>query len=131
VTSAFQVLVLGWLWWTATTRRLDPDTLVRLAAACVVAFAILGKVHSPQFVIWPLFLVPLVGGARLPVAGALYAAACALTLVWFPSRYWELVREFDPVASWALLGRNLVLVALLAVLAWPARDPVRGAARGP
>ena len=36
----------------------------------------------------------------------LTVVACALTAVWFPARYWELVREFDPLASWLVLARG-------------------------
>ena len=58
-------------------------------------------------------------------------AACALTAVWFPARYWVLVREFDPLASWLVLGRAAVLLALLAVLMWPATGPVPARSRSP
>ena len=50
---------------------------------------------------------------------------CALTAVWFPARYWELVKEFDPLASWLVLARGVTLLALLAVLTWPATGPAR------
>ena len=61
---------------------------------------------SPQFLVWLLLLVPLVGAARGRAALWLMALACALTAVWFPARYWELVREFDPLASWLVLARG-------------------------
>ena len=69
---------------------------VRYAAAAVVAFVAFGKVVSPQFLIWLLAIVVLVQGARGIAAIALLVAACALTRVWFPSDYWELVKQFDP-----------------------------------
>jgi hypothetical protein len=94
---------------------------VRHAAAAVVAFVALGKVLSPQFMIWLVPLVVLVGGTEL----VLLALALATTQLWFPFRYWDLVKEFDPLASWLVLVRDLLLVALLVALV---RRP-RGGAR--
>jgi hypothetical protein len=51
--------------------------------------------------------------------------ACALTAAWFPARYWDLVREFDPLSSWLVLFRGVALVALLAVLTATEREPAR------
>jgi hypothetical protein len=51
-----------------------------------------------------------------------------LTQIWFPRRYWEYVKEFDPLASWAVFSRDVALVALVAVLVWPmarGREPAR------
>jgi hypothetical protein len=42
-----------------------------------------------------------------------------LTQVWFPSRYFRLALDFEPGLSWVLLARDLVLVAVVAVLALP------------
>ena len=95
--------------------------LVRHAAAAVVAFVALSKVLSPQFLVWLVLLVPLVVGGRGRAPLWLLTAACAVTAVWFPARYWELVKEFDPLASWLVLVRGVVLLVLLGVLTWPAR----------
>ena len=98
---------------------------MRYSAAALVAFVAFGKVLSPQYLIWLLFLVPLVGGLRGRVAVGAYALAAALTALWFPARYWALVKDVRPVrSSWLLLVRNLALVALLAVLLRE-RDPDR------
>jgi hypothetical protein len=135
VTTVAQLAVLGWLWLRfAHGPRDDDERLVRYAAATVVAFVALGKVLSPQFLVWLLPFVPLVAGRRGLAAGLLLAASCLLTRGWFPGDYWELVREFDARASWLVLARDGALLALLAVLAWPtaattAREPA--AARSP
>ena len=96
--------------------------LVRHAAAAVVAFVALSKVLSPQFLVWLVLLVPLVVGGRGRAPLWLLTAACAVTAVWFPARYWELVKEFDPLASWLVLVRGVVLLVLLGSLMWPARE---------
>ena len=89
---------------------------MRFGAAALVAFVALGKVLSPQFLIWLAPVVPLVAGLRGVRASALLAAALALTQLWFPSRYWDLARELAGLPSALVLARDLVLVALLVVL---------------
>jgi hypothetical protein len=105
--------------WVSFARRIDGERLVRGSAAAVAAFTAFGKVLSPQFLIWLVPLVPLVRGRRGLAAGALLLVAMILTQLWFPYRYWNLALDFDPRASWLVLARDLLLVALVAVLALP------------
>jgi hypothetical protein len=85
----------------------------------VCAFVALGKVLSPQFLIWLIPLVPLVRGRRGVLATALLTAALLLTQVWFPGKYFDYGDFFHDAG--VVLARDLTLVALLAVLAWPER----------
>jgi uncharacterized membrane protein len=126
--SVAQVGVLVWLWLRFARSRDTPSpaTLAVYAAAAVTAFVALGKVLSPQFLIW---LVPVVVLAHRWSANAMLAAALVLTQLWFPFRYWDLVRELDPRVSWLVLARDLVLVALLATLVRAVREPARGPSR--
>ena len=94
------------------------ERLLQASAAALVAFVAFGKVLSPQFLIWLVPLVPLVGGRRGLVAAALLATALVLTQLWFPYRYWELALDFATFPSWLVLARDLVLIALL-VTVWP------------
>lgn len=111
--------VLG-IWIAFARGPVDRERLLRMSALVICAFVALGKVVSPQFLIWLIPLVPLVRGRRGLAASALLAAALVVTQVWFPYRYWELALEFDEAASWLVLARDLVLLAVLALLAWPA-----------
>lgn len=129
--SAVQVAVLVALWWAFARDSGDGERLGRFAAAAVCAFVALGKVLSPQFLVWLLFLVPLVGGVRGRIAAGLYGAVAVLTAAWFPARYWSLVRELEPLASWLVAARGLALVALLAVLALPAASLSAARRRAP
>jgi hypothetical protein len=125
-TSIAQVGVLLWIW-TRHARRATPSAaaFVCACAASLVAFVALGKVSSPQFLIWLLVGVVLVGGRRTWPAVTLLVIACALTRGWFPYRYWSLVFTFDPLVSWLVLARDLTLLALLVVLVRPARERAR------
>src|SRR5205085_705840 len=94
----------------------ERDRLLRYAAAAVCAFVALNKVLSPQYLIWLIALVPLVAGRRGALAASLYVAAAVLTQLWFPRHYIALVYGLDPRASWFVVARDLVLVALLVTL---------------
>jgi len=126
--SVAQIGVLAWLWLRFGRSRETPTpaALAVAAAAVLTTFVALGKVLSPQFLIW---LVPVVVLARRWSANAMLAAALVLTQLWFPFRYWDLVRELDPRVSWLVLARDLVLVALLATLVRAVREPARGSSR--
>ena len=116
-TTLVGLAALAFVW--ARYARGDTVSAARFAqyaAAAVVAFVAFGKVASPQFLIWLLVLVVLVPGRRGLAASGLLLAACALTRLWFPRTYWDLVKEFDPTASWLVLARDVLLVAVLAIL---------------
>jgi hypothetical protein len=122
-----QVAAVALVWVAYARGPSTTERLVRYGAASVVAFLALSKVLSPQFLVWLVLLVPLVGGPRRRTALMLTVVACALTAIWFPARYWDLVRDFDPLASWLVLLRGIALLGLLAALTWPAtgRAPAR------
>ena len=92
------------------------ERLLQASAAALVAFVALGKVLSPQFLIWLIPVVPLVRGRRGLAASVLLAAALVLTQLWFPYRYWDLALHFAAFPSWVVFLRDLVLVGVLAVL---------------
>jgi len=86
--------------------------LVLASLAAVAAFAALGKVLSPQYMLWLVPLGALAFAWRLHALAAATAAAAVLTQIEFPARYFDLVdREPFPVAVIAV--RNLVLVAVV------------------
>jgi len=126
-TTVLQVGVLGWIWTSFARGRGDGEALVRSTAAALCAFVALGKVLSPQFLIWLIPIVPLVRGRRGLWASVLLAAALVLTQVWFPFRYFRLALHFEAGLSWILLARDLALVALTVLLAFTLRrrDAIR------
>ena len=114
--TALQALVVVCVWLLFAVRRGTREELFAASAASVVAFVALGKVLSPQYLVWLVPLVPLVGGRRGLAASTLFLAALVLTQLWFPSRYWHLV-AFEAGPTWLLVARDAVLIALAAVLA--------------
>ena len=126
VSQALAVLVVVILF---VRGRGQKEELVTAAAAAVVAFVAFGKVLSPQFLIWLLPLVPLVAGPAGVLASALLVAALGLTQAWFPARYWDVVALSG--TAWFVLARDLVLVALFAVLLRALVRPPRRARGAP
>jgi len=114
--TVLQLSVLLVLWITFALRRRTREELLQFSAAAVVAFVALGKVLSPQFLIW---LIPFVVLVRRPSAIILFVAALVLTQAWFPQQYWDYALHFDEAVSWLVLARDLVLVGLLVVLVRP------------
>jgi hypothetical protein len=105
--------------WVAFARRRhrSGEAALVAAAATVSALAAFDKVLSPQYLIWLAPFVPLVRGWRGMAGTALLLLALGLTQTWFPWRYWRLALDHASPWSWYLLARDLVLVALAAVLA--------------
>ena len=99
------VIVVAFARGPASRRRL----VIALAAA-VSTFVAFGKVFSPQYMIWLIPIVPLIGGRRGLVAGALLAATLVLTQSWFPYSYGAYVYRLGLSQSAEVLARDLVVV---------------------
>ncbi len=126
VLTVAQVLALLGVWTLFARGLASRERLVWAGAASLVAFVALGKVLSPQFLIWLVPVVPLVRGRTGLRASVLLGAALVLTQLWFPFRYWDYANHFQPAASWLVFARDLALVALLVVLATtPRRERAR------
>ncbi len=110
--AAVLVVWLRFVRGPATQRRL----LVGSTAA-VCAFVVFDHVLSPQYLIWLAPLVVALPGRRGLAATGLLALAMGLTQIWIPALFWQLTR-FETLPSWAVLGRDLVLLALLATVVW-------------
>jgi hypothetical protein len=123
--SLAQVAALVAIWIVFALRRRSDEELVLASVASVVAFIALGKVLSPQFLIWLIPLVPLV---RSRIAWVLSALALVWTQAYFPQHYWDYALGFASTQSWLVPLRDLVLITLLAVLVTPLLHAARPAA---
>jgi hypothetical protein len=123
-TTLLEAASLVALWIGFARGAPDRERFFRYAAASVCAFVAFGKVLSPQYLIWLVPLVALVRGRRGVAAAVLLAVILAETQFWFYApRYRAYV---DHLAHAPLvLARNLALVGLFALLAWPERARVR------
>src|SRR5581483_2450770 len=124
-------LVVVWVLF-ARGRGSRPEIATAFAAS-VTAYVAFSKVFSPQYLVWLVPLVPLVGGRRGLRAGALLAVVIGMTQIWEPYRYADFYRTFTPWLTWFVIVRDLLVVGLLAVLVRPSGrhaeqlDPVRAA----
>jgi hypothetical protein len=123
VQAALQVLSVVGVWVLFALRRGWREELLAASAAAIAAFAAFGKVLSPQFMVWLIPLVPLVGGRIGVVAGGAFGLVLLLTQLYFPQRYWNYV-AFEAGPVWTVFARDLVLVALVAVLVAAIRPEV-------
>lgn len=121
MTSLAELMVLVGLYVVFARSRRTGQQLVNACVTAAIAYLVLGKVLSPQYLIWIVPLVPLLSGRiRLPAA-ALLLTALVLTQVYFQFRYHEIVHLEQ--LTWVVIARNVVLVALLVVVAFSvARD---------
>jgi hypothetical protein len=90
----------------------DRRRLVLASLAAVAAFAVLGKVLSPQFVIWVLPLGALAFAWRMHALALAVLAALVLTQIEFPAHYFDVVAR-EPLALALVAVRDLVLLAVL------------------
>jgi hypothetical protein len=110
---------------TVAAARSDEVRALGLAGlAAAAAVATLGKVLSPQFMLWLVPLAAVAWAWRMWALGLVTTAAISVTLVWFPDRYFDLVdRDEFPLA--AVAGRNVLLLLMLVLAGWEMRRLVR------
>ena len=89
-----------------------PRELVLAGLAACAGFALLGKVLSPQFVVWVLPLGALAFAWRMHALAAAAAAVAVLTQIEFPAHYFDVVAR-EPLAVGLVALRNLALVAVI------------------
>jgi hypothetical protein len=112
----------------AVYRRPDARALVLAGLATAVAYAVFGKVLSPQYLIWVVPLGALALAWREYALAAATATAIVLTQLEFPARYFDVV-DREPWALALVSARNLVLLAVLALAFRALSRPEPAAAR--
>jgi hypothetical protein len=123
VSALFAALMIGLVLLVAARVGRTPRELVVASLAAVIAFALFGKVLSPQFMIWVLPLGALALAWRRYALAAAVALAAILTKVEFPAHYFQVVAG-EPGALALVAARNVVLLAAL-VLALRELQPRR------
>jgi hypothetical protein len=119
LSAAVSLAVFVWAWTKFARGPATGERLVAFAAIVLTAQLAVGRVLSPQFVIWLLPAVPLVRGRRGLAASGVLVAVLITTHVWFPGPYRDYVNnvvsgQLGPPLL--LLGRNILLAGLLVAL---------------
>ena len=116
---ACQLLLLGG--WAAIGWRMRHARTVAAfasgAMAVLVLWMVLGRVFSPQFLVWVVPLAALAGALRGRRALVAFAAVCVLNQAVYPGAY-EALKDLAPWACGLVLVRNAALLGwTLAVFA--------------
>jgi hypothetical protein len=111
------VVLLGVVFAGFLRRRTSRGALLLTLATAMCIYVALGKVFSPQYLIWlvPFVAVlPAVRGGLVPVG--LLAAVFLLTSFYYPANYWPYINDRDVGWTLLILGRNVLLCGLAAWL---------------
>jgi hypothetical protein len=115
VSTLLTIAALLWVYDRYRRGADDAARFVTASVASVAAYVALGRVLSPQYLIWLIPLVPLVSGWAGAAATGLLIAAAGVTMTWFPGAFWRLAAVGD--VSWFVLLRNVLLLGVLALVA--------------
>jgi hypothetical protein len=103
--------------WAIAFSRPAGDRGFVVASAAVVAIVVaLGKVLSPQYLIWLVPPVAVLAPIRFARPMVFLAIAFVLTQIYYPKLYLGYLLRFEAAATAAILERNLALLALAAYL---------------
>jgi uncharacterized membrane protein len=108
--SVLQLVAAALVAWLYARRRDDPERLALAFAAAVAGFLAFTRFFSPQYVVW---LIPLVAVADSVLGWLVLATALVLDQVWF--FHYRSIVELGG-RSWAVLARDLLVLALFVVL---------------
>ena len=119
LTTAVELAALVALWIAFARGPADRERFLRYAAACVCAFVAFGKVLSPQYLIWLVPLVALVRGRARARRGCAPRRAHGRDPVLVLRAALRGPTSTTSRTRRSSLLRDLGLVALLVLLAWP------------
>jgi hypothetical protein len=119
-----EAAVLALIWWRFSRRRQTDRAFLRSVAAATVVFVVLGKVFSPQYLLWLIPLVALVGGTTALVGSISLGVSIALTRAYFP-HYWSQLIGLQALPTWLLFWRDAVMLFLMSVVLYGTRTNSR------
>jgi hypothetical protein len=108
--QAAAIVLVAILYWRGPESR---ERLVTAFAAVTAAFALFGKVLSPQYLIWLVPLVPLVGGKQGRLATPALLIALVLTQI---EQHGFVGLGIEDWNVWLLFARNAVLLGMFGLL---------------
>jgi hypothetical protein len=104
------LLVLVQFWRSGITNGM------RYVAAALLASLVTSKVFSPQYLIWLFPFVSVLGGWTGSRGRWLFLFACLLTTLLYPGPGFALLLQHEATAIFLLNLRNVLLLAILALL---------------
>jgi len=95
------------------------EDIVVASSTLVVVYIVFSKVFSPQYLLWLVPLVLLIGGRRGLRASVLLLAILAVTQIFEPYRYPQYFHMHTTWVELVVFARNLLVVGLLVLLVRP------------
>lgn len=114
------IVLVALLYWRGPETK---ERLVTAFVAAVAAFALFGKVLSPQYLIWLVPLVPLVSGRKGRLATIAFVSALLLTQI---EQHGFVGLGIEGWNVWLLLVRNALLAGVFGLLVAALREPATG-----
>jgi len=108
--AAALLLVLAQFWWRGMAEG------VRYSGAAVLACLVTSKVLSPQYLLWLFPFIVVLGGWTGSRARWLFLFVCLTTALIYPGPGFALLLDHQGAAIFVLNLRNVLLLALLALL---------------
>jgi hypothetical protein len=116
------VLIVMWRF-----RRSDASDGLRFSTAAILAFILLGKVLSPQYLIWLFPFAAVLEGRTAPLVRKGFLLCCVTTAMIYPGPGFPLILDHHAGAVVLLNLRNALLIWLFCVLVRPETpDKARG-----
>ena len=118
--------IFVWCWRALRASESDLDRLCAVAkAACaiIVAFAALGKVFSPQYLVWLTPVAAMASVQARPLARVILLVALALSQLEYPYFYTFFAGDLPPAFGLLVLWRNVALLLWGGLLLAPRRAP--------
>jgi hypothetical protein len=114
VSSLVGAVALVAVWYLFARGSRGSREFLLAVAAAVVAVVTFGKVFSPQYLVWVAAVVPLAFGSIRTFALSATVVASLLTMYVYRWGYFDLLDAGR--ASWLMVARNFVMVALFCSL---------------
>jgi uncharacterized membrane protein len=103
-----------------------PVNIIKFSLVAILVFILTNKVFSPQYIIWPVVLIPLITGKWRTSCCLLFIMVGLMTYFVYP-KYYQGIMQGELITTGMLFLRNLVL----GILTWfvlrkdPAAKPER------
>ncbi len=100
----------------STDMETQYQLLLNYSILTIIAFILVNKVFSPQYMFWLFPLIPLVTGKQRLIVIALFIITGPITRYIYPDHYFDLVQDKETGIIYLLALRNILLLSMACML---------------